>query len=293
MFGVRYLVIISRNISKIVDMCDLRSINRGQFEAARRYWFAANILKSIAYLVGVCTVFWANILWFAPIILLVMAILSDLVQFASDFAKSKAEFLLKLLDLNESFGRSISPMDKRDTAYIMPFGNRKQYQWEDVDGAYFASRENIGPKKAIENLRESAWYTRQQAFVMGVAHIGIIFVVMLVSVIAVMITAREVQDTLTTEKIVKVVTSALLLMISLNMFRGGVLYYRLYMRSKNTEINCDYLLKQEITQDDAMKQWGDYQAVRANSPLLPSWLWKVMGQWLKRRWTQYVMDSNV
>lgn len=265
-------------------MPDLRSINQNRFAHAKRLWTIANLLRFTAIIFGAWAVFLAKPTLYLPQILFVIAIAAELFQWRSDVIKTRCESLLRKLDLCRSFDMPISPADKRDIVSYLPKPLRKQFSDTELPDTYFTSSEPPSPRKAVENLVESAWYTKQQASIMAGVCIVLTVAVVATALGALIITSNEVQSVATRANISKAVTSWLLLIFSLGMFKHGWAYYKLAERSGQTYNTGEHLLRSEIAEADAVKQWYEYQIARASSPLLPEWLWKLKQDALNDGW---------
>jgi len=68
------------------------------------------------------------------------------------------------------------------------------------------------------------------------------------------------------------------------MFRHAWNYHKLAERSERSYTIASHLMREEITEADAIKQWYEYQIGRASSPLLPEWLWKLRKTDLNDAW---------
>ncbi len=267
-------------------MIDLRSINQAQFASAKRFWGAAISIKLVVFGLGVWAVFLPAPPIYLPQILLVLAVLSEGLQLQSDGIKSRAEALLRTLDLCYSFGRPISETDKRDIVINISRTVRKQFTGEQIPDSYFASTHIEGPRKAIENLLQSAWYTRRQAGTMALICIIVIVGLIVLSIVVLLVALREISNPTLIDQVVKIVTAWLLLIVSLSMLKLAWSYFKMYQRCQKTEIVCEYLLHSRVTEGDALKQWYEYQLARSASPLLPQWLWRIMGPSLDDAWRQ-------
>lgn len=255
-------------------MLDLRSINQNRFTHAKRLWTIANSLRLAAFLVGACAGFLPETPLYLPQILLVIVVAAELFQWRSDVIKSRSESLLRKLDLCRSFDITISQADKRDIVAYLPGSLRKRFGDSNVPDEFFTSSAPPGGRKAVENLVESAWYTKKQAnFMVGVC-VVLTFAVFAIAVTSLIITSNEVQTAATRGNIARVVTAWLMLIFSLGMFKHGWAYYKLAERSERTYNTGEHLLRGDVAEADALKQWYEYQIGRASSPLLPEWLWK-------------------
>jgi hypothetical protein len=266
-------------------LLDLRTINANRFALAKRLWTFSITIKVLIFVVGVYSVFEVGISRYMPFILIVMAVASECLQWYSDIIKSRSESLLRNLDLCLSFDWEISATDKREIVSFVPKKLRDKFDVTKSVQSYFASKESPGPRKAIENLIESAWYTRKQAGVMTVICIVVCLTAFLLSIIVLMIASQDLNNLSTREGINKVVTSWLLLLFSLGLFRYGWGYFKLHQRCIKTEASSQHLLSSDsIVESDAVKQWYEYQIVRSSSPLLPQWLWSVYESSLNDAW---------
>jgi hypothetical protein len=265
-------------------MLDLRSINQNRFVHAKRLWTIANLLRLTAFIVGAWAVFLAKPPLYLPQILFMIVVAAELFQWRSDVVKGRCESLLRKLDVCRSFDMAISPADKRDIAAYLPRSLRQRFSDAESPDTYFTGSTPPSSQKAVEDLVESAWYTKQQAnmmvricFVLSVIVVGGAFVALIVA-------SNDVQNPSTRTNISKVVTAWLLLIFSLGMFKHGWGYYKLAERSERTYYTGEHLLRGEVTEDDAVKQWYEYQIGRASSPLLPEWLWKLKQDDLNDAW---------
>lgn len=156
----------------------------------------------------------------------------------------------------------------------------------DISDNYFDSNQEPGPRRAVENLVESAWYSKKQAGFMTVFCIVIILLVCITSIITLMITSADLQEAVIfPDQVNRVITSWLLLVFSLGLVRYGWAYFKFYQRCQKTESTADHLLKSsDISEADALKQWYEYQLTRSSAPLLPHWLWWLWGSSLNDIW---------
>jgi hypothetical protein len=256
-------------------MLDLRAINQNRFAHAKRLWAIANLFRFTAFVVGAWAVFLAKPPLYLPQILFMIVVAAELLQWRSDVVKSRCESLLRKLDVCRSFNMEISPADKRDIAAYLPKSVRQRFSDAESPDTYFTSVTPPSPQKAVEDLVESAWYSKQQASMMFGVCLVLSVIVVGVAFAALVVSSNDVQNLTTRTNISKVVTAWLLLIFSLGMFKHGWGYYKFAERSERTYRTGEHLLRGEVTEDDAVKQWYEYQIGRASSPLLPEWLWNL------------------
>lgn len=265
-------------------MIDLRAVNKSQFSKAKYFWGAATLAKLCIFAFGLMSVLADTPFASAPQWILGIAVISEILQTRSDALKSRAESLLRLLDMCRSFGRVISESDKRDIIASIPRKLRKRFSSEKPADFYFNSEKPDGPQRAVENLYESAWYTGHLSHAMLLFYLTMISAFVIVSIFA-LITALQIDIAAPNqERVIRAVTAWLMLIFSLNMVKGILGYINMYLRCEKTKAACLQLMSGAITESDAVRQWHEYHISRSASPLIPDWLWKFRQSSLNDAW---------
>jgi len=248
-------------------------------------------MKLLVFGLGVWAVFLGEPPRYLPQLVLGIALAAEFMQLRSDILKGKAERLLRKLDICRSFGNELSPADLRELIYDVPKPVRQRFQHETVEESYFASTADVGPRRAVENLVESAWYTGKLATLMARLYTGLIVVLASTAIVALVVSSREFSDVLRREYVTRVVTSWLLLIVSLSMLRAAWGYSRMAQHSDRTMTACEHL-GSVVTERDALSQWHEYQVARASCPLIPKWLWDLKGESLDDAWRTAMDESG-
>lgn len=267
-------------------MLDLRSTNRHYFSWAKTLWTRANALKSLAFIGGTAAIFFPRYGLVSPYVVFALAVSAELVQWRSDEAKGRSEVLLRKLDYCKSFGGKISEADKRDITRYAPKAVRARFHRELSEDSYFESREYPGARKAVENLAESAWYSRELARRMVAVSIVTIVLVPLLAIVVLVIALNETPPVATARDLGRIVAALLLLIFSLGLFRNAWGYYKFKERADKSYEMARHLLSGDVADKDALVQWHEYQIGRVSSPLIPDWLWKYKEQEINSAWTQ-------
>jgi hypothetical protein len=267
-------------------MLNLRAINKHHFTRAKTLWTISNVLKFFVFAVGIVAVFSPERSEVVPYIVFVLAVSSELVQWRSDIAKSRSEALLRKLDFCRSFGGEISEADKRDIASYIPKSLREKFHGAETSDTYFESREPPGTRKAAENLAESAWYSRELSGYMATFSVIVIVLVVLIAIGALIFASNNASSTNTLRGLSRVVTAWLLLIVSLGLFRNAWGYYKFKERADKSYNMARHLLTGEVTMEDALSQWHEYQVGRASSPLIPDKLWDWKKDELNDAWSR-------
>ena len=265
-------------------MLDLRAINQRDFARAKIFWTIANALRGIIFIAGAWAVFIANPSVYLPLLLFGLVVVAELCQWHSDSWKGHADSLLRKLDLCRSFGREMTRGDLREIASRLPASLRKSTETARRPDEYFTTSAPQGTQAAVENLVESAWYTMKQArYMVGLFwFLGVVIVG--TGLAALIVSSNEVHSLATRNDVSKVVTSWLLLIFSLGIFRNGWAYYKLFRRSEESYNVASRLTDTDVDDNKALAHWYEYQIVRASAPLLPSWLWHLKQRALNEAW---------
>lgn len=204
----------------------------------------------------------------------------------SDKTKSVANSILSSFEMREGLGWKISSKEVSDWLADLPPRIRRRVASPSVH-RYFASQLAPSYRKTLENLAESAWYTKHQAHRAGVIVIVLAVIILLASAFSLAL----IFQSLSTETHREAIAKAAITVISF-LFAGGYVLrgidYLLYSQSVDRiEEKSVLLCKQEEPEmADVIKLLRDYQVIRATAPLLPSWLWKTMESRLNAAWEE-------
>lgn len=267
---------------------DPRTLSQAYFELSKRWMIAAISSKILIFAFGTLTIFLPIIPGYAPLIITIVSIASVLFAWRSDTIKGTAETLLRKLDYWNSFGWAMSKAELSDILMRCPSNLYKLAPNEILGEEYFASKEAIGAKRAMENIQESAWWSKhlsermgQYCFAAACILIAVLFAVLLLSV-------QTVGTSHTLANTGRVVTSALMLVFSLGLFRFVVGYYAFSRKAAQVDERIENLIKLQTFDDtEAIKVVQEYHIARASAPLIPSWVWKQMRDELNEMWEKY------
>lgn len=262
---------------------DIRAICRAYFEIAKERYSAALFVKLLVFIVGILSLF-PIIYEYSRLITFFLVIISEFFSYLSDKNKGIAETLLRKLDAQDSFGWSISNAEISDIIISCP-SNSEKLNFKDT---YFASKEGVGTKRALENVQESAWWSKHLAKRMGHFYLigTVIFAIIWLGVVFVGI--KTIHNTNNLSALLNILVLALILLFSLSLLRSMDSYYKFSNTSEKIEETTRQLLgKEDIHEYDAIKIMFEYQLARNSAPLLPSWLWQSMRDNLNETWKKY------
>ncbi|MGB9180216.1 MAG: hypothetical protein WCB68_13370 [Pyrinomonadaceae bacterium] len=257
------------------------------FNRAKKWWIASLLCKVGSIAVGAINVLIFPDVKSGAVAVFLIYVFSEIATWRSDSFKGTAESVLRKLDFKDAFGWDISLADMADLVMNCPASIRRIIPPPEDSDNYFASAENVGATRAIENLQESSWWSKHVAKRMGHLCLAATIALVLFSIVVLLISIDTVRDFDRLSSIGRVVTSALMLIFSLGLLRLTMGYYGFAKKAEQADQLTLKLFSAGCDQLEAVKAWHEYQVARAASPPLPSWLWKWMNKDMNEAWEQY------
>ncbi len=217
-----------------------------------------------------------------------LAMIADWLAWRSDTNKGTAEALLRKLDGRDSFGWPISRAELSDLLMRSPSKVDKLVVAKALSEEYFASEEPPGTLRALENLQESAWWSKHLSERMRSYYLAGTCLLVGIAVLVLLVSIQTIDDKQTLSSLGRIVTSVLTLVFSLNLFRSVLGYHNFSVKAGQIEKSTENLLASPgVQESEIIKLMSEYQLARASAPLLPTWLWNRMEDELNATWKQY------
>jgi hypothetical protein len=265
-----------------------RALCQVYFTLAKRWARFSFICKLAGFLVGVLTVLLPLVPAYVPVLVFMLAMIADWLAWRSDSNKGTAEALLRKLDGRDSFGWPISRAELSDLLMRSPSKVDKLVVAKALSEEYFASEEPPGTLRALENLQESAWWSKHLSERMRSYYLAGTCLLVGIAVLVLLISIQTIDDKQTLSSLGRIVTSVLTLVFSLNLFRSVLGYHNFSVKAGQIEKSTENLLaSQGVHESEVIKLMSEYQLARASAPLLPTWLWNRMEDELNVTWKQY------
>jgi hypothetical protein len=157
-----------------------------------------------------------------------------------------------------------------------------------VQEPYFASNTPPGPIRALENLQESAWFSKHLSNAAGHWCATIASILVVASMAALLTAIATVKDFGFLDSLGRIVVSLMMLIFSVELIPLAVSYYRFSKRAGFIEGHAVAALGQSAPDVIPSAQlWGDYHIARSRAPLIPTWLWRLRRKQLNRLWQDY------
>lgn len=267
----------------------LNNAQREQNDGAKTWWWGTRVLQLVVLIIGIVITVWNILPTELAIIASLLSVGSVITQWVADHRKGNAQAIHRKFEFLDALGWEVSSQELRNLHVILPKGVKaKLDKSPNSPYTYFASKTPRSPRRLMENLTESSFFSRHLA--MRSAQIfGAITVVVFLLAIVMLLLALQASPTQTTG----IVTAKIFVAVLGFLFTAGFIrltydFYRFSQISSRAEDNACTLLKQtDIELEEAIKLYHEYQLTRASSPLIPTLVWKSMRDELNKRWEQY------
>jgi hypothetical protein len=259
-------------------------VNRA-YDRAKR-WAGANlVLQAGLFLAGVAAIFWPFLtLSYPPLAVLTALAGAEVARRATNF-KELAEEAKRLHELVSGFGNKPTGCQLADLNHSL----RNELSPEQAallkQGITYASSEPCGPRRALENLCESAWFTKHLANHCAV-WVGWTFISSLVVAISLLLwLACSHAGTGSAELGAQCIAATFTFLISVGMVVSWVEYLKLAQKAKEVDAEADRLLASaNPSAFEVHCSLTEYQVARASAPLIPTWIWKLYRDSLNNDW---------
>ncbi|MBL8122485.1 MAG: hypothetical protein JNJ39_00125 [Blastocatellia bacterium] len=260
------------------------------FGWAKGWWWANLALKFAAFVLGVLAVFLPQeVVWLAGVVALLL-FCGEVSGIRSGILRSTAESLHRKLDFQNSFEWPISDIELADAVATLSKRARKRLLKATKADDYFASTEPAGWKRAMQNLQESAWWSKHLAGSMANYCLALTIGLVSGSIAMLVISYLIVSSTEPLASVSRIAISVLLLIVSLGLIPLTINYRTFATRCRQSERRATDLLNSSgaDSESQAIKAFNEYHLARASAPPLPSLLWKYMERHLNETWKQYM-----
>lgn len=259
-------------------------VNRA-YDRAKLWAGAGLVLQGTLFGAGVLAIFWPSVTLSYPWVAMPLALVgAEIARRASNYkgmaetAKRQHEQVVgfgikpstgQLADLRQSLQKEMTP--EADQLFKL--------------GITYASNAPYGPRRALENLCESAWYTRHLAS-RCVLWVGATVLISLTVAISLLLwSAASLGGTTAGLAAAKSVAATFTFLISVGSIRSWVGYAKIGQKAKDIDSEaCKLLSRRDAEACDAQRLLTEYQVARASAPLVPTWIWKIHRTSMNEDW---------
>lgn len=264
----------------------VRGVLSARLSSAKMWWGVSLTVQVMASAGAALSALFAGLPLWWPIFLAVASIAALLGRWRGDHLRQLGEPLLRQIEFFEGFGWPLNPKLVADALARAIAVEKVAAERAKEQGNFYASNRERGTARALENLRESAWWTQQNAHWLGVRATWLVVVLCVVGIVSLLMTASA-MGAATPVTISKLLSAGVALVFAGNLVRLPFEYFRLSASGSEADQKASELIERGVpTEADALRILGNYQLARAMGPPLPDWLWKKRRDHLNRIWRE-------
>jgi hypothetical protein len=265
----------------------LRGILSAWFSRAKLCWGVGLGAQLVASLVGAVSVLANQASLELALLVGIVACIAAIAVWRSEILRSRAESLLRHVELEDAFGWTVEPKILADTVSSAIALRDKVTTRGREQGEFFRSTPAAGPRRGLENLRESAWWTQHLASFMGRSAAAAVIILGLTSLWSLLLAASAIGTT-GPLALSNIVTAVLAIVLTANLVRLPFDYFALAAAGREYDRKAsDALVRGDLSESDVLRMVTDYQLERAKAPLLPDWVWRLRRESLNVIWNTY------
>jgi hypothetical protein len=269
----------------------LRDLSRMQFSVAQWCLAAALIADIAALVVGVVGATSPAWVGWATLGLVVLALVAAQARAIGDRYSGRANEILRRLDLHEGLGRPIDPIIAADLVDDTPPFVQRWTRWREED-PYFGSTQPLSPRRLVENVRESSWWSKRlagdmasAAWMLGAA-LAVLGILTLVAATNGLMSEDAVQSS------APWLSGGILLLISQSPLQARRRYLELRDGVERIQERAHSLLQsRQVNEIEALEIAADYHLVRQCAPVIPTAWYNHRRDTLNNLWRTRVQPS--
>lgn len=267
----------------------LRGVLSVWFSRAKSWWAFSIGAQITASLSGAVSVITDKASPEVALIVGIVSVLGSAGLWRSETLRQRAESLLRHFELEDAFGWKVDPKILADNLSRAILLAVKAAARAREQASFFVSAQPVGPTRALDNLRESAWWTQQlarfMAQVTSVAAIALGTITLWSLLVAASVGSTDPLE------VSNIVTAVIALLFAGNLLRLPVDYFYLSAVASEYDRKASELIHAGgLAEHDALRLLSDYQLERATAPLIPDWTWRVRRRHLNEIWKTYRMS---
>lgn len=244
---------------------------------------------ALTYLAGISAFFLHDVPWEVPAASIIIVLVVEAISSRVDSLSELAEKLKRWHELSEGFGVHPSKDELADISVAIDGSLPTKYELLLTAGLMFASTAPIGSDHALENLCESAWSSKHLSkFCAGwLTTVCIITGVSALVVLLFLATSAATGGHAST-LVAKCISATFSFIVSVGVVKSLLVFFRFSRESGEIESEATRLRNRgNVSEFETMRLLGDYQLLRASSPVIPTWVWRIKRNKLNKLWKQY------
>lgn len=272
----------------------LQKIIAKTFRKAKRWYLAYILWQFIILAFAVSAIFIEINVNFSAFIAFLGVFATEFIRWRSDWWKSEGERAKRKWEITDGFGTDLIGKEIADWLAARSRNFLADVSDSEIRGSLFDSSKPPGPRRAVENTQESAWWSCHLSRRMAIYLILILLLVLasaflgLTVCISMLRATKVAQSGAIVQNVGGIICVALVFVFSLNLVRLLAEFWGFWSASISILNRCSELLKlANISDREALSVAHDYQTARNSAPLLPTVVWKIHGAHLREQWENF------
>ena len=251
-----------------------------------KWWAGSTIaLQAALFVAGVAAIFVARFTLSYPWIALPVALVAALISARASKLKGMAERAKRQHEYLAGFGHVPSRGMLADLRVSL--GRELPVETDRLlrKGITYSSGKLPGAERVLENLCESAWFTKHLADWCARALRALFVGTVAVAVALLLLSATSLSGTPVGIVAAKFVAATLIFLISIGTLRSWLAYAALSQKASDVDIEAGRLLNGGNPDAfEAQRLLAEYQLARASAPLVPTWVWRLRRDFMNKNW---------
>jgi hypothetical protein len=276
------------------NLIKVKKISAKTFRKAK-HWYLGYILCQLGVLIfAVSSIFLSLNPNISAVIAFLGVFATECVRWRSDYWKSQGEWAKRQLEIADGLGVAVDSRVVADWLTTQSKGFLDDVRDDETQGSDFDSTELPGSRRLVENIQESAWWSKHLSRRMAIYLASILLAVILIAVFALSICISSLkadaikQSGAVVQNVGGVICSVLMFIFSINLIRLLTDFMTFASEAKEILGRCDTLLNSStVLERDACSVMHDYQTARSMAPLLPTFVWKIHGNHFREHWQDF------
>ena len=258
-----------------------------QSRKAKTWWRNYIILQVVLVFVSAFLVVTDNLTDLSAIIIVVLGAFSTLVHLYADHLKGRFEITLGKFDFYDGLGWEISTREQG--TWLRELGTDARKEITRIDRkpeSYNASHKIAGKVRLMENLEQSSCWSNDIALRAGAAFALVIVTFSILGCIVFMGTVLDSNGSTLVRKAARILVTVVSAMFTIGFVRWTYQYFRFAFAAGRLEEKVSEILDDDssISETEAVKLMCEYQALRAVTPMLPDWIYRIRNKTLEEVW---------
>lgn len=279
---------MGENIQKV------RKIVAKAFRKAKRWYLGYVCCQILVLAFAVTSIFSEININLSALLTFLGVFVIEFIRWRSDWWKSEGEKAKRKYEAADGLGVELDGSEVANWLAARSRNILADVSDDEVKGSLFDSGEPVGPRRAVENTQESAWWSSHLSRRMVIYIIIFLLLALAISFggmavgISMLKSSKTEQSGALVQNLGGIICAVLVFIFSINLVRLLADFCAFWFDSNKILNHCAELLKSNnISFQEAIHLMNDYQTTRNAAPLLPTFVWKLHGRHLREQWEHF------